>query len=123
MVRQKGFKLPAAGKTGTTNQYKDAWFTGFTPTLCASVWVGYDREMGLRDANRVGITGSRGASPIWVDFMMKATAGEPFREFSKPPNIHIESVDSTTGRRASFFTKTPVQVVLKDGQEPKKPWQ
>ncbi|MBW2514342.1 MAG: PBP1A family penicillin-binding protein [Deltaproteobacteria bacterium] len=123
MVRQKGFKLPAAGKTGTTNQYKDAWFTGFTPTLCASVWVGYDRQIGLRDANRVGITGSRGASPIWVDFMMKATAGEPSRDFSKPPNIHIESVDSTTGRSASFFTKTPVQVVLKDGQELKKPWQ
>ena len=123
MVRQMGFKLTAAGKTGTTNQYKDAWFTGFTPTLCTSVWIGYDREMGLRDANRVGITGSRGASPIWVDFMMKATAGEPSREFAMPPNIHFESVDAATGKKASFFTDAPVQVVLKNGQELKRLWQ
>jgi len=116
MVRQMGFTLTAGGKTGTTNQYKDAWFTGFTPTLCTSVWVGYDKQKGLRNANRVGITGSRGASPIWVDFMMKATAGEASRAFDMPPNIHLESVDATTGRKASFFTKQPVQVVLKDGQ-------
>jgi penicillin-binding protein 1A len=118
-----GFKLTAAGKTGTTDQYRDAWFTGFTPTLCTSVWVGYDKEMGLRDARRVGITGSRGASPIWVDFMMKATAGDPSREFSMPPNVHFENVDAATGRKASFFTDTPVQVVLKDGQTLNKFWQ
>ena len=123
MVRQMGFKMPAAGKTGTTNQYRDAWFTGFTPTLSTSVWVGYDKEKGLRDANRVGITGGRGASPIWVDFMMKATAGEASREFSIPPNIHFESVDAITGRKASFLTDAPVQVVLKDDQSPKKLWQ
>jgi 1A family penicillin-binding protein len=123
MVRQMGFKLTAAGKTGTTDQYRDAWFTGFTPTLCTSVWVGYDKEMGLRDARRVGITGSRGASPIWVDFMMKATAGDPSREFSMPPNVHFENVDAATGRKASFFTDTPVQVVLKDGQTLNKFWQ
>lgn len=123
MVRQKGFTLTAAGKTGTTNQYKDAWFTGFTPTLSTSVWVGYDKEKGLRDTNRVGITGSRGATPIWVDFMMKATAGESSREFGMPPNIHLENVDATTGRKASFFTKEPVQVVLKDGQVLKKLWE
>lgn len=123
MVRQKGFTLTAAGKTGTTNQYKDAWFTGFTPTLSTSVWVGYDKEKGLRDTNRVGITGSRGATPIWVDFMMKATAGESSRDFGMPPNIHLENVDATTGRKASFFTKEPVQVVLKDGQVSKKLWE
>jgi penicillin-binding protein 1A len=123
MVRQMGFTLTAAGKTGTTNQYKDAWFTGFTPTLCTSVWVGYDKEKGLRDANRVGITGSRGASPIWVDFMKKATAGKASREFDKPPNIHFERVDASTGRKASYFTKVPVTVVLKDGQVLKKIWQ
>ncbi len=123
MVRQMGFTLTAAGKTGTTNQYKDAWFTGFTPTLSTSVWVGYDKERGLRSANRMGITGSRGATPIWVDFMMKATAGESSRAFGKPPNIHIESVDATTGKKASYFTKVPIRVVLKDGQVLKKLWQ
>jgi penicillin-binding protein 1A len=123
VVRQMGFTLPAAGKTGTTNQYRDAWFTGFTPTLSTSVWIGYDKKKGLRDANRVGITGGRGAAPIWADFMMKATAGEPSREFSMPPNIYFEKVDATTGRKASYFTEAPVQVVLKDDQVLKKLWQ
>ena len=123
VVRQMGFTLPAAGKTGTTNRYRDAWFTGFTTTLSTSVWIGYDKEKGLRDANRVGITGGRGAAPIWADFMMKAMAGEPSREFSIPPNIHVENVNATTGRKAGFFTDAPVQVVLKDDQALRKVWQ
>jgi len=123
VVRQMGFTRPAAGKTGTTNRYRDAWFTGFTTTLSTSVWIGYDKEKGLRDANRVGITGGRGAAPIWADFMMKAMAGEPSREFSIPPNIHVENVNATTGRKAGFFTDTPVQVVLKNDQKVKSIWQ
>ncbi len=123
IIRQMGFNLPAAGKTGTTNQYKDAWFTGFTPSLAASVWIGYDRDKGLRDANRAGITGGRGAAPIWADFMLKATAGESTREFSIPPNIRFENVDVTTGRKASYFTKETAEVALQDGQELKKFWQ
>jgi penicillin-binding protein 2D len=123
VVRKMGFTLPAAGKTGTTNQYRDAWFTGFTPTLSTSVWIGFDKDNGLRDANRVGITGGRGAAPIWADFMIKATAGEPSREFSLPPNIHFENVHATTGRKATYFTDAPVQVVLKDDQELRKLWE
>jgi len=123
IIRQMGFNLPAAGKTGTTNQYKDAWFTGFTPSLATSVWIGYDRDKGLRDARRIGITGGRGAAPIWADFMMKATAGESAREFSRPPNIRFERVDAVTGGKASYFTKETAEVALKNGQEPKKFWQ
>ena len=123
VVRQMGFTLPAAGKTGTTNQYRDAWFTGFTPTLSTAVWIGFDKEKGLRDANRVGITGGRGAAPIWADFMIKATAGEPSREFSLPSNIHIENVHAITGRKATYFTDVPVQVVLKDDQVLRKLWE
>jgi penicillin-binding protein 1A len=123
IIRQMGFNLPAAGKTGTTNQYKDAWFTGFTPSLATSVWIGYDRDKGLRDAKRVGITGGRGAAPIWADFMLKATAGESAREFSIPPNIRFERVDAVTGRKASYFTKETTEVALQDGQELKKIWQ
>jgi len=122
-IRQMGFNLPAAGKTGTTNQYKDAWFTGFTPSLAASIWIGYDRDKGLRDANRVGITGGRGAAPIWADFMIKATAGESAREFSIPPNVRFETVDVNTGRKPSYFTKETVDVALQDDQELRKPWQ
>ena len=102
-VRRLGFNLPAAGKTGTTNRYKDAWFTGFTPTLCTSVWVGFDRDIGLRDNRNVGITGGRGAVPIWTDFMKKALANEPAREFSIPSGIRMKNVNSLTGRPAGIF--------------------
>lgn len=115
-VRHLGFNLPAAGKTGTTNLYKDAWFTGFTPTLCTSVWVGFDRDIGLRDNRRVGITGGRGAVPIWTDFMKKALANEPSREFSIPPGIQIKNVNPGTGRPAGFFTEKVMPIALRNGQ-------
>jgi penicillin-binding protein 1A len=116
-VRHLGFNLPAAGKTGTTNLYKDAWFTGFTPTLCTSVWVGFDRDIGLRDNRRVGITGGRGAVPIWTDFMKKALANEPAREFGIPPGIRIENADPGTGRPAGIFTEKAMPVALRNGQQ------
>ena len=115
-VRHLGFNLPTAGKTGTTNRYKDAWFTGFTPTLCTSVWVGFDRDIGLRDNRNVGITGGRGAVPIWTDFMIKALANEPAREFSVPSGIRMINVNSRTGRPAGFFTEKPMPVALRNGQ-------
>ena len=68
-IRHLGFELPAAGKTGTSNGYRDAWFTGFTPTLSTSIWLGFDKNKGLRDKHRWGITGGRGAAPIWAEFM------------------------------------------------------
>jgi len=112
-----GFTLPAAGKTGTTNDYKDAWFTGFTPGLSVSVWSGYDdAQNGLRDKNGVGITGGRAAAPIWADFMMKATGGEPSREFKAPSGIHIETVDDTTGYLADDQKPNTLKVAMKPGQ-------
>ncbi len=101
VIRRMGFTLPAAGKTGTTNQFKDAWFTGFTPTLSTSVWVGFDQEKGLRDKNGVGITGGRGAAPIWAGFMLRAMEDEPPRVFAIPPEITFEDVDAVTGRPTS----------------------
>jgi penicillin-binding protein 2D len=97
-IRKLGFQKPAAGKTGTTNGYKDAWFTGFTTTLSTSVWVGFDRETGLKDAYGTGITGGRGAAPIWARFMNKATEGEPPRPFVQPMGITFQSVDVATGQ-------------------------
>jgi 1A family penicillin-binding protein len=116
IVRRMGFDLPAAGKTGTTDDYRDAWFTGFTPTLSVSVWVGYDRGISMRDVNGVGITGGRGAAPIWADFMINATSGEPAREFTVPPDIHFETVDPVSGEIASQWTQSPVKVALRSGQ-------
>ena len=116
IVRQMGFDLPAAGKTGTSDDFRDSWFTGFTPTLSVSVWVGFDRGIRMRDANGVGITGGRGAAPIWADFMTKATDGEPAREFTVPSDIHFEVVDSVSGEIAGQWTRNPVQVALRSDQ-------
>jgi penicillin-binding protein 1A len=71
-VRQAGFRLPAAGKTGTTNDYKDAWFVGFTPALVTGVWVGYDQPQTIR---RNGYAGEL-AVPMWTKYMKAATAGQ-----------------------------------------------
>ena len=117
VVRRMGFDLPAAGKTGTSDDYHDAWFTGFTPTMCVSVWVGYDRGAGMRDTNGRGITGARGAAPIWADFMLKATSGEPSREFAIPSDIGFKEVDPLTGLEAAEWTQNPTRVALREGQE------
>jgi penicillin-binding protein 1A len=96
-IRHLGFNRPAAGKTGTTDGYNDAWFTGFTPTLCTSVWTGFDKKKKLLDVNKVGITGGKGAAPIWADFMINALKSEPDRDFPIPDNIRFETVDTATG--------------------------
>jgi len=116
-IRRMGFGLPAAGKTGTSNDFKDAWFTGFTPTLCASVWVGYDHGgIEMRDAFGVGVTGGRGAAPIWADFMEKATRGAPPREFPIPSGVRFETIDPTTGRSTAAENARFLRVVLLSGQ-------
>ena len=117
VVRRLGFDLPAAGKTGTTDGYYDAWFTGFTPTLSTSVWVGYDKGEGLWDTQGSGITGGRGAAPIWADFMIKATDGEPHREFAIPADIRFEKVGPITGYKANDSTLNPVRIALREGQK------
>ncbi|MCF8052809.1 MAG: PBP1A family penicillin-binding protein [Desulfobacterales bacterium] len=118
VIRRLGFRLPAAGKTGTTNDFRDAWFTGYTPTLSCSVWVGFDREAGLRDRNDRGVTGGRGAAPIWADFMKRAFEGEPAREFPVPDNIRFTPVDPSTGMPAGPSDPGAVQVALRPGQTP-----
>lgn len=120
VIRRMGFNLPAAGKTGTTDGYYDAWFTGFIPTLCTSVWVGYDRGEGLRDTRGMGITGGRAAAPIWADFMRKATEGDPPREFMIPADIQFKMVDSITGMEATTSTPHPMRVALREGQKIEK---
>jgi penicillin-binding protein 1A len=111
-----GFTLPAAGKTGTTNDYHDAWFVGFTPNLSAAVWVGFDRGQGMRDKNGAGITGGRGAAPIWTEFMKQALAGEPPRAFPVPSDIYIQKVDPETGMAAGFWADQQISVALRKGR-------
>jgi penicillin-binding protein 1A len=96
-IRRLGFTRPAAGKTGTTDSFNDAWFTGFTPSLSVSVWTGFDREKKLATRTGIGITGGRAASPIWADFMEQALKSEPVRDFSIPRGIRFVTVDIKTG--------------------------
>ena len=100
-IRQFGFDRAAAGKTGTTNAYNDAWFTGFTPTLCTSVWTGFDRKRKLINVSGTGITGGRSAAPIWAEYMTNALKTEPERDFPIPDNIRFETVNTVTGCNTS----------------------
>jgi membrane carboxypeptidase/penicillin-binding protein len=77
-ARRSGFTRPAAGKTGTTNDYKDAWFVGYTPDLLAVVWVGFDGP------RKIGLSGAEAALPIWTEFMKSATASMPVTDFVGP---------------------------------------
>jgi membrane carboxypeptidase/penicillin-binding protein len=84
---------PMAGKTGTTDDYKDAWFIGYTPNLAAGAWLGFDKPASLGN----GEAGSRAALPIWMNFMRKVGAGIPPDDFEIPSGIEIVEVDPTTG--------------------------
>ena len=78
MARRWGFTRPAAGKSGTTNDYKDAWFVGYTPDLLAVVWVGFDGP------KKLNLSGGEAALPIWTEFMKSATANMPVTDFTPP---------------------------------------
>ncbi|NWF92355.1 MAG: PBP1A family penicillin-binding protein [Syntrophaceae bacterium] len=95
--RAKALGRPIAAKTGTTNQFLDAWFIGYTPDLIAGVWVGFDEERSLGENE----TGSRAASPIWVNFMSKILKERPIREFPVPEGIEFVRVDPKTGQPTS----------------------
>jgi penicillin-binding protein 1B len=91
-ARTAGFTLNAAGKTGTTNDLRDAWFVGFTPELLTVVWVGFD------DNQPVGLSGAQAALPIWTQFMMRALAGHASVGFDVPDDVHFVDIDPDTGK-------------------------
>ena len=83
-ARRMGFTRPAAGKTGTTNDYKDSWFVGYTPDLLAVVWVGFDGQ------SRLNLSGADAALPIWTEFMKSATSNMPVTDFVTPEPMETE---------------------------------
>lgn len=113
-ARRLGFTRPAAGKTGTTNDAKDAWFAGFTPNLLAVVWAGFDGR------EELGLTGAQAALPAWTAFMKAATASRPPIGFSTPPGIVVEKVDPLTGYKAGPFCPIVALGVFPAGMEPTK---
>jgi penicillin-binding protein 1B len=94
-ARAAGFALDAAGKTGTTNDLRDAWFAGFTPELLTVVWVGLD------DNNPLGLSGTQAALPIWTSFMSRALAGRASTPFNVPEGISFLDIDRDTGKIAA----------------------
>ncbi len=113
-TRVKAVGKPIAGKTGTTNDEKDAWFVGFSPDLVVGVFVGFDqpRPMGR------GMTGGHVAAPIFVEFMKAALADQPPKEFQAPPGINFIPVDRRTGLRAQPGDPDTILEAFKPGSEP-----
>ncbi len=110
----KSLGMPLAGKTGTTNDEKDAWFIGFTPDLVVGVFVGYDipRAMGK------GQTGGKVAAPIFGNFVKMALEGKPAVPFRVPPGIKLVRVSLKTGLRAEPGDKDSIVEAFKPGEEP-----
>jgi penicillin-binding protein 1A len=105
---------PIAGKTGTTNDYKDALFVGFSPAVAAGVWVGLDLGGTMGDKE----TGARAALPIWMDFMEAALPDESYQYFDLPDNVTKVQMDPATGRLATEGSKYAVTALFKKGTEP-----
>jgi len=116
-ARAAGFLHPAAGKTGTTNDKKDAWFAGFTPLHSAVVWVGYD------DNTPSNLTGASGAVPIWTTYMKNYAATFPANDFPWPETV--EKVELTPEQQLALGVPAknadqlaPVELIFKKGQAP-----
>jgi penicillin-binding protein 1A len=112
VIREVG--KPIAGKTGTTNDEKDAWFVGFTPDLAVGVYMGYDKPRHLgRNA-----TGGHLSAPIAKDFFKAALADKPAMPFRVPPGIKLIRVDVKTGQRAGPGTTSAILEAFKPGTAP-----
>lgn len=113
-IRSRGFTFPAAGKTGTTNDARDAWFVGFTPALLTVVWVGFD------DNRVTGLTGASGAIPIWTDYMKCVAPMETAKDFIAPPGVVYRKIDTATGLLATRWCpdRNIAEEVFVEGTEP-----
>jgi len=112
--RVKALNRPVAGKTGTTNNLMDAWFLGYTPRYTTGVWVGLDQEAPLGK----GETGSRAASPIWLDYMQNALKGKPALTFNVPEGIVFAKIDAKTGLLPIEESEKTIFECFKEGTIP-----
>jgi penicillin-binding protein 1A len=110
--RAKSLGRPVAGKTGTTDQFYDAWFIGYTPELITGVWVGFDEDKSLGENE----TGARAAAPIWVSFMSKALKNREVKDFLVPEGIEFMKVDPKTGQMS--LAKGAILECFKEGTGP-----
>lgn len=115
-ARSAGFSRPAAGKTGTMDDYMDAWFVGYTPELVMGVWVGYDEKKTIGH----GMTGAHAALPIWTEFMLGATRGKPVTDFPPPSGSVTRTVCNESGMLATDHCPSTTQEVYTEGTEPRE---
>jgi 1A family penicillin-binding protein len=108
---------PAAGKTGTTDNYMDAWFVGFTPSLVTGIWLGHDQP---RPEGK-GFTGGTVAAPIWGSFMSKALVARPGGDFPQPEGITTVTIDPESGLPARAGCPKPQDEFYVAGTEPVEP--
>jgi penicillin-binding protein 1B len=111
-ARRAGFTFDAAGKSGTTNDLRDAWFIGFTPELLTVVWVGFDNNQ------PIGLSGSQAALPIWTTFMRRALTGRGNVPFKAPSGIVYAAIDKDTGQLATAQCPRVYQEAFLAGTEP-----
>ncbi|MBM3808867.1 MAG: PBP1A family penicillin-binding protein [Acidimicrobiia bacterium] len=111
-ARSAGFSSDAAGKTGTTNDLRDAWFVGFTPELLTVVWVGLDNNQPL------GLSGGQAALPIWTSFMKSAVAGRAASSFDVPGGVTFLELDRDTGKIATPTCPRVTNEAFLAGTEP-----
>ncbi|MEN6462976.1 MAG: PBP1A family penicillin-binding protein [Syntrophomonas sp.] len=105
-------KRSAAAKTGTTDEFRDAWFVGYTPQLCCAIWVGYDNH------KPAGLTGGAAAGPIWANFIRDASAKLPERDFTKPNDVVIMNICLDSGQVASELCPRQIDMAFVAGTEP-----
>lgn len=104
----------AAGKTGTTNKLRDAWFAGYTPSLVTVSWVGRDNN------NPCKLTGSTGALPLWTAAMKTILGKSQTEEFSPPASVEFATIDSNDGKLATNSTKIGVKMAFIRGTVPQQ---
>ncbi|MGZ3818157.1 MAG: penicillin-binding transpeptidase domain-containing protein, partial [Bdellovibrio sp.] len=112
--RARAVGREVAGKTGTTNNYFDAWFIGYSPQIATGVWVGFDKEKSIGK----GEVGGRAALPIWTEYMKAAHENLPQMTFPVPEGIVFANIDSETGKLASASTKKILRQAFIEGTEP-----
>ena len=108
-------KAAVAGKTGTTNNYNDALFVGFSPAVATGVWVGRDSGETLGEKE----TGAKAALPIWIQFMQAVPAAGSSQQFDLPDNVTQVPIDPQTGLRGTQGANGAVMALFKKGTEPK----
>lgn len=112
--RVKSIGRPIAGKTGTTNDVRDAWFLGFTPSIITGVWVGFDQEISLGKQE----VGGRAAAPIWLYFMEKFLQNTPAETFPVPPGIVFVKVNPKTGARTKESSADAIYECFLESAQP-----